>query len=155
MGVMPFFHQIKHRLTFYRSIYSLISANSIGSNKLSGTVPTELGSLVNLDSLRVGEFIVLVMGVMPFSHQIKHQLTFYRSIYSLISANSTGSNKLRGAIPTELRSLVNLDSLVVGAFMLLVMGVMLFSHQIKHRLTFYHSICSLLSANSLFTWQAI
>jgi hypothetical protein len=58
MREMPFSYPMKQRLTFYFSISSL-SANSTGENKLTGAIPTELGSLVKLKNLDLGEFMVL------------------------------------------------------------------------------------------------
>ena len=74
----------------------------LGGNDLTGPIPTELGSLADLESL--------LLGGNDLTGPIPTELGSLADLESL----SLGGNDLTGPIPTELGSLADLESLLLG-----------------------------------------
>ncbi len=78
---------------------TLVTWLNLASNQLTGTIPTEIGSLTNLTSLNLGSN--QLTGTIPAE---------IGSLTNLASLRLSG-NQFTGAIPTEIGSLANLTSL--------------------------------------------
>ena len=84
------------------SLANLTTLNLSRDNQLTGSIPTELGNLVNLTTLRLSHN--QLTGSIP---------TELGSLVNLTTLH-LGGNQLSGSIPTELGSLVNLTTLHLG-----------------------------------------
>ena len=75
---------------------------SLGGNQLTGEIPTELGNFSNLETLDLG------------GNQLTGEIPTELGNFSNLETLNLGGNQLTGEIPTELGSLSNLETLDLG-----------------------------------------
>ena len=82
----------------------------IGWNKLTGSIPTEVGLLTNLDHLRLGKHLFSALLLCFETKQIRY---YYLTLIVLFATLKIliAKNKLSGTIPTEVGLLTELKKI--------------------------------------------
>ena len=88
--------------------------NVIVDNELTGSIPTEVGSLTTLDYLNFGKQLFSVL-LLYFETR---QICFFMFLTILLLLFHIADNELKGSIPNELGSLIYLQGLDFGMYIL-------------------------------------